>query len=138
MEPMAGKLRWDHSTMNCAIWVTNESCDSAGRSSKILSRRTPETYIQSKCYGQPDNLQRGEVKSCLVEEYMRPQRMGVIELIGQDFRYRDRRPFLNPLHRCNLFHKWTQVHNKQRVPRKKRRTSDSMMDVGICESATRA
>jgi len=32
MEPMAGKLRCDNSTMNCAIWVTNESCNSAGRS----------------------------------------------------------------------------------------------------------
>lgn len=72
---------------------------------------------------------------------MRPQRMGVIKLIGQDFGYRDRRPFLDPLHRCNLFRKCTQIHNKQRVPpnsRKKRLTSDSMMDVGICESATRA
>jgi hypothetical protein len=72
---------------------------------------------------------------------MRPQRMGMIELIGQDFGYRDRCPFLDPLHRCNLFRKWIRVHNKQRVPpnpRMKRLTSDSMMDVGICESATRA
>ena len=34
---------------------------------------------------------------------MRSQRMGLIELIGQDFGYRDRRPFSDPLHRRNLF-----------------------------------
>jgi hypothetical protein len=32
----------------------------------------------------------------------------VIELIGQDFGYRDRRMFLDPLYRCNLLRKWTQ------------------------------
>jgi hypothetical protein len=83
MEPMAGKLRWDNSTMNCAIWVTNESCDSAGRSSKIVSRRTPETYRQSKSntVNQTNAKQRSK-KLCLFEEYMRTQRMGGIELIG--------------------------------------------------------
>lgn len=74
---------------------------------------------------------------------MRSQRMGLIELIGQDFGYRDRRPFSDPLHRRNLFPRKIvpEFHIKtQKVARemKRRRTSDSMMRVGICESATRA
>jgi hypothetical protein len=45
MEQMAGKERCDSCAMNCVSCLTNKSCDSAGRSSKIMSRRTPGTYI---------------------------------------------------------------------------------------------
>jgi hypothetical protein len=72
---------------------------------------------------------------------MRSQRMGVIELIGQDFGYRDRRLVSDPLHRRNLFpRKRSRDYIKHKVAREKqkRQTSDSMMRVGICESATRA
>ena len=71
---------------------------------------------------------------------MGSQRMRMIELIGQDFRHRDRRSLSDPFHRCNLFANSPSLINR-RVPQqtqKKRRTSDSMMRVGICESATRA
>ena len=82
MEPMAGKLRCDNSTTNWAIWVTNESWDSAGRSSKIVSKRTPETYMDSKWYGQSDKLKAEKLaRSCLLKEHMCSQRMGVIEFI---------------------------------------------------------
>ena len=141
MEPMAGKERCDSSTMNCASCVTNESCDSAGRSSKIVSRRTPGIYTRIK-HGMVNQTKRKiGIRACLLEEHMRSQRMGVIELIGQDFGYRDRRLVSDPLHRRNLFpRKRSRDYIKHKVAREKqkRQTSDSMMRVGICESATRA
>ncbi len=45
MEPMARKLRCNNSTMNYAICAINESCQSTGRSLKIMSKRTPETCM---------------------------------------------------------------------------------------------
>jgi hypothetical protein len=70
---------------------------------------------------------------------MGSQWMGAIELIGQDFRHRDRRSFSDPFHRCNLFADSPSFMNGESLQtREKRQTSDSMMRVGICESATRA
>jgi hypothetical protein len=40
---MVGKEWRDASSMNCASCITKESCASAGRSSKMVSRRTPAT-----------------------------------------------------------------------------------------------
>jgi len=66
------------------------------------------------------------------------QRMGLIELVGQDFRHRDRRPFSDPLHRRDLLRQSLITRPFPSTPVKGRQTSDSMMLVGMCESATRA
>ena len=99
MEPISGKEWRDASSMKCASCVTKESCASAGRSSKMLSRRTPETCgrrfgIEQKRYI------RG--LSYLFEEHVGPKRMRLIKLISQDFGHRNRRPFEDEFHRGDL------------------------------------
>lgn len=47
-------------------------------------------------------VQRSELDFYFLKEHMCAQRMGLIELVGQDFRHGDRRPFSDPLHRRDL------------------------------------
>ena len=74
---------------------------------KVLEDRiqtdTRDLHMDQRRHGQSDEKSRIGIGACLLEEHMRSQRMGLIELIGQDFGYRDRRPFSDPLHRRNLF-----------------------------------
>jgi len=85
-------------------------------------------------------MQDREVDPRLLEKHMCAQRMGLIELVGQDFRHRDRRPFSDPLHRRNLHRQRliTITRSSPQRQEKAEQTSDSMMLVGMCESATRA
>ena len=70
-----------------------------------VQTHTRDLHASKTGDGQSDKKQRRKtgIRACLFEEHMRSQLMGVIELIGQDFGYRDRRPFSDPLHRRNLF-----------------------------------
>ncbi len=99
MEPMAGKETRDASSMKCASCVTKESCASAGRSSKMASRRTPETCVRTSMSFRVRYICG---VSYLFEEHVRAQGMRPIEVISQDFGHRNRRPFEDKLHRGDL------------------------------------
>jgi len=131
---MAGKERCDNSTMNWASCVTNLSCDSAGGSRRLRpdEHQRPTCAKKIRLIRKKAEQQRSGQSVPFRGEYVLPAHESD-RAHRSRFGYRDRCPLSDPLHRRNLFVNGFEFHKSR-----KRRTSDSMMHVGICESATRA